>query len=272
MSDIFLEEYSSKEAVLKYSKGTAGTGISYLLDHDYASIYLEVLRRHLPESARRDGARVLEFGCGAGMNVIHMTSLLERSGIPLKDAFGTDFSETLIRTANQEADRDLPPEKRAKVRFLWGRNEALLEDLVEGVKTPESSLEGSFDLIFGVNTMRYCHRLHKENEAAAGMFRLLKKGGVCVVIDMNQKFPLFRSRFKDSLTMKKEDYYLPDLAEYARPFELAGFELLTKKTFCWVPHSAGPLLAKVCKAMTPMLDGLFAQRAMRCLVVAQKPA
>jgi SAM-dependent methyltransferase len=270
MSDIFLQEYNSKEAVLKYSKPTAGTGISYLLDHDYATIYLEALQKHLPESTRREGARVLEFGCGAGMNVIHMVSLVERSGIPLKEAFGTDFSETLIRTANQEADRDLTPERRAKVRFLWGRNEALIQDLAKGLNVPEASLEGKFDLIFGVNTIRYCHRLHKEQECAQGLSRLLRKGGVCVVIDMNQKFPLFRSRFKDTLTMKEEDYYLPDLDEYARPFELAGFKLLTKKTFCWVPHSAGPLLAKVCKAMTPVLDGLFAQRAMRCLVVAQK--
>ena len=271
MKDIFLEEYSSKEAVLKYSKATAGSGISYLLDNDYARIYMEVLQNYLPASVRTEGVRILEFGCGAGMNVVHMVSLLERCGIPLREAFGTDFSKTLIQTANQEADRDLPPEKRGRVRFVWGRNEALQEDLAAGLNMSASSLEGSFDFIFGVNTMRYCHRLHKENESAAGMFRLLRKGGVCVVIDMNQKFPFFRSRFRDKMTMKKEDYYLPDLAEYAHPFELAGFDLKRRETFCWVPHSAGPLLAGVCRGMTPLLQGLFPNRAMRCLVVAQKP-
>jgi SAM-dependent methyltransferase len=271
MKDIFLEEYSSNQAVLKYSRATAGSGISYLLEHEYADIYLEALRKHLPETSRREGARLLEFGCGAGMNIVHMVSLLERSGIPLKEAFGTDFSKTLIDTASQEADRDLSPGNRKRVRFLWGRNESLLEDLAAGLNVDESSLEGSFDFIFGVNTIRYCHRLEKENECAKGIFRLLKKGGVCVVIDMNQKFPVFRSRVRDKLTMEKKDYYLPSLEEYARPFELAGFVLKRKETFCWIPHSAGPLMSRVCKAMTPVLNTLFRPRAMRCLVVAQKP-
>ena len=271
MSDIFLEEYSSQEAVLKYSKATAGSGISYLLEHDYGSIYLEVLKKYVPASARLDGLRVLEFGCGAGMNVVHMVSLLDRSGIPLKEAFGTDFSRTLINTASQAADHELSIEKRSRVRFLWGKNESLIEDLAAGLNIGEALLEGSFDLMFGVNTIRYCHRMHKEKECAQGIFRLLKKGGVCVVIDMNQKFPVFRSRLRDKSTLKREDYYLPDLEEYARPFELAGFNLKRKETFCWVPHSAGPFLVRVCKTMTPLLDGLFRNRAMRCLVIAQKP-
>jgi SAM-dependent methyltransferase len=271
MNDIFLEEYNSNDAILKYSKETAGWGIDYLLEHDYGRIYLEVLLKHLPESARREGVRILEFGCGAGMNVLHMISLLERNKIGLKEAVGTDFSKKLIEAASLAADRGLSPANRSRTQFLWGRNESLLEDLASQLRVDESSLLGSFDMIFGVNTIRYCHRMGKEVECATGIRRLLRKGGVCVVIDMNQKFPLFRSRFKDKRTLKKEDYYLPSLTEYSRPFEQAGYRLIRKENFCWIPHSAGPMLAGICRAASPVLDRLFPGHAMRCLVVAQNP-
>src|SRR6188508_1622734 len=140
MKDIFLEEYNSPEAVAKYSKTTAGSGISYLLEHEYGSIYLDVLRKYVAKSAGHDGARILEFGCGAGMNVLHMVSLLQRSGIPLKDAFGTDFSKALINAANQAADDELSNDKRDRVRFLWGRNESLIEDLAAGLNVGETSI------------------------------------------------------------------------------------------------------------------------------------
>jgi SAM-dependent methyltransferase len=233
---------------------------------------MDVLKHHLPEASRREGVRVLEFGCGAGMNLLHVVSLLERSGIGLKDAFGVDFSRKLIDTAEQEADRDLTESSRKRTRFLLGRNETLIEDLATQLQVQQPSLADSFDLIFGVNTMRYCHRGHNEVQCAKGIFRLLRKGGVCVVIDMNQKFPLFRSRFKDRRELKKEDYYLPSLEEYSRPFEAGGFRIIRKETFCWVPHSAGAMLSGLCRAATPALNLLFPQHGMRCLVVAQKPA
>jgi hypothetical protein len=39
----FLEEYSSEDSLRRYSKETAGHGISYLLDHDYGEIYFGVI-------------------------------------------------------------------------------------------------------------------------------------------------------------------------------------------------------------------------------------
>ena len=39
----FLEEYSSEDSLRRYSKETAGQGISYPLDHNYGDIYFGVI-------------------------------------------------------------------------------------------------------------------------------------------------------------------------------------------------------------------------------------
>jgi len=54
----FLKEYRSESSIRKYSNETAGTGISYLLDHDYADIYLDVLQKWIPKARRQKGIRV----------------------------------------------------------------------------------------------------------------------------------------------------------------------------------------------------------------------
>ena len=266
----FLEEYNSMESIRKYTRETAGSGISYLLDHDYGRVYLDVLRNDIPKQRLREGIRLWEFGCGGGMNLLHLVSTLDRSGIPLDHAYGTDFSETLIAAANREASKYLPPKQNEKVKFCMARNENLIADATTGLGVSQDSLLGSFDLIVGVNTIRYCHRLMRENECVAAIFDLLSNGGVCIIIDMNDKFPAFRSRFHDRLTKEESAYYLPTLDEYAQPFSSAGFEILKKENFCWVPHSAGPGLTTVMKTLTPVLSALAPSRAMRSLVVARK--
>ena len=40
----FVDEYTSEDAVRKYTTGTAGFGITYLLSNDYAEIYLNASR------------------------------------------------------------------------------------------------------------------------------------------------------------------------------------------------------------------------------------
>jgi len=266
----FLEEYNSMESIRKYTRETAGSGIAYLLEHDYGSIYLDVLQNYIPKPRIQKGIRLWEFGCGGGMNLLHLVSTLDRRGIPLDCAFGTDFSETLIEAANLEANKYLPPKQNKKVRFCVARNQNLIGDATSALGLPEDSLLGSFDLIVGVNTIRYCHRLMNENECVAAIFDLLSPGGVCIVIDMNNKFPAFRSRFHDRLTKEENAYYLPTLDEYAQPFSSAGFEILKKHNFCWVPHSAGRGLTSVMKALTPVLSAIVPSRAMRSLVVARK--
>ena len=271
INEQFLEEYSADEAIRKYTRETAGDGITYLLENDYGKLYLDALEQSASKSTAPDGVRLLEFGCGGGMNVLHLVSTLERKGIPLQCAYGADFSEKLIEAANAEAAKYLSPIQQKKVRFCVARNENLAEDLAAGLGTDKSALLGSFHLILGVNTFRYCQRLKKELECATAIFDLLGEGGICIMIDMNKGFPLFRSRLRDRLTKDKEVYYLPSLEEYARPFSSVGFEIIRKENFCWIPHSAGPRLTEILKALTPALTSVAPNHAMRSLVVSRKP-
>lgn len=270
INEKFMEEYGSEDAVRKYSTKTAGFGVNYLLRNDYARVYLSAINSYLQTSSARS-IRLLEFGCGAGMNVISLVSLLEEKGVPVESAYGTDFSPTLVETAVQEAKVSLSPGLAGKLSFHVARNERLVEDLTAARGGSGEDLVGSFDLILGVNTFRYCHRLGKEKECAADIYRLLRPGGVCVNIDMNNRFPAFRSRFREAAGDPSESY-LPSLDEYASPFKTAGFEIITKMNFCWIPHSAGRALTFCCRFMSPLLNVVAPTRAMRSLVVARKPS
>jgi SAM-dependent methyltransferase len=267
----FLKEYNAEENVRRYVKKTAGHGISYLLEHDYGNLYLDVINKLIPRAKSPKGLRLLEFGCGAGMNLLHLVSVLDRRGIAVDSAYGTDFSGALIESAKVEAKGTLMPQVLEKVRFCVARNEDLIGDMTRELGNSREYLVGSFDLIIGVNTVRYCHRLKNEKECAEGIRELLTDGGVCIVVDMNDKFPAFRSSFRARPTKGNDDlYYLPSLDEYAHPFASAGFEIIRKGNFCWIPHSAGRPLTQIMRFMTPILNGLSQQRAMRSLVISRK--
>ncbi len=270
MFDRFEKEYNSRDAVLKYSKHTAGHGINYLLSNDYADIYMKVI--HADGFLNQGtGLRLLEFGCGVGMNLITLIGLLKKQGIRIEKAVGTDFSPTLIASAKDEAKEFLDPEELQQTRFFVAANENLLSGIAASAGESVAELTNSFDLLIGVNTFRYCHRLGKTTECTDDIFSLLRKGGVCVMIDMNRGFPLFRSKLKKSVEDPIESY-LPTLDEYAEPFLKSGFEILEKTNFCWVPHSAGPLLVNLCRTLTPILNLTVRKFAMRSLVIARKPA
>jgi len=266
----FLEEYSSDYSLRKYSKETAGNGISYLLDHDYGDIYFNVIQNQIPKARLQQGIRLWEFGCGAGMNLLFLVSELDRRGIPVELAVGTDFSEALISAAKEQARTYLTPAQNQKVQFCVASHENLLEQVTKGLGMKREALLGSFDVMVGVNTIRYCHRLKKENEVAAAIKSLLADRGVCIVIDMNDKFPVFRSRVRDRLEKEEVAYFLPSLEQYARPFSSAGLQILRRENFCWIPHSAGKGLTTVMRALAPVLNTIAPSRAMRSLVVAQK--
>jgi SAM-dependent methyltransferase len=273
-ADTFFREYTSSDAILKYARASAGFGISYLLDHEYKSVYLEALDR-LPRQIRQDGIRILEFGCGCGMNLLHLVSVLGRHGIRVEQAIGTDFSPVLIDAAKREATRYLADEDRRKVQFCVARNETLIDELAAATGVAEADLVNSFHFVIGVNTIRYCHRANTEAECARDIFRLLMPGGVCVVIDMNDRFPAFRSALKDKLRGNKrpqQECYLPSLEEYTAPFTRADFRVLRTGRFCWIPHSAGRFLTGLCRTLSPVLTSLDGSRAMRSLVIAQKPS
>jgi SAM-dependent methyltransferase len=268
-NEAFLAEYSTESAVRKYAKHTAGLGINYLLDHEYGDIYRRVLREYIA-APLTDGIRLLEFGCGAGMNLLHCLGLLQRAGISLAQAYGADFSERLVSEARREAST-LPEGRSGRVQFMVARNECLIDDMSSALRLPAATLAGTFQMIIGVNTFRYCYRLGLGGGCARQIFDLLAPGGVCVMIDMNNKFPMFRTRMKDKLTRPKEQWYLPKLAEYAAPFAETGFQVLERKNFCWIPHSAGPRLLTVCRVLTPALNTVVPSFAMRSLVISRKP-
>jgi SAM-dependent methyltransferase len=270
-ADAFFREYTSQDAILKYTKATAGFGISYLLDHDYKRVYLDALGR-LPQQVRQQGIRLLEFGCGGGMNLLHLISVLSREGIRVDSAIGTDFSPVLIDAAKRETKNYLGDEEQRKVEFHVAKNESLIDELSVSMGRAKSELEKSFHFVLGVNTIRYCHRAGKELDCAQAIFDLLVPGGICVVIDMNDRFPLFRSALKNRFRkQKEEECYLPSLEEYAAPFTRVGFEVLRREYFCWIPHSAGGFMCGLLSRMSPVLNTMANSRAMRSLVVSRKP-
>src|SRR6266403_459709 len=272
-TDAFFREYTSPDAILKYTRATAGAGISWLLDGDYKDVYIGALEL-LPPDMKRGPLRMLEFGCGGGMNLLHLVSVLSQHGFNVASAIGTDFSPVLIQAANKEAQSYLTPRERSRVQFCVAKNETLLEDLSAGLGQELSKLENSFHFIIGVNTIRYCHRAGKQFDCARDIFSLLAPGGVCAVIDMNDRFPAFRSALKNKLRGKKEqegECYLPSLEEYTVPFQQAGFEVSRSEHFCWIPHAAGRLMTRLLHSLSPILSTVAGSRAMRSLVIAKKP-
>src|SRR6266850_5880796 len=272
-ADPFFREYTSPEAIAKYTRATAGAGINSLLEREYKEVYLEVLQL-LPSEMRRQPLRILEFGCGGGMNLLHLVSVLSRHGFNIQSAVGTDFSPVLIEAANKEAQGFLSPQQQSRVQFWVAKNETLFRDLSTASGQDSSHLENSFQLIIGVNTVRYCHRAGKQLDCARDIFRLLAPGGVCVVIDMNDRFPAFRSKLRNKLygrKVRKEECYLPSLEEYIAPFQQTGFEVCRSEQFCWIPHSGGRFLTGLLRLLSPILGTVAGSRAMRSLVVAQKP-
>ena len=270
-TDAYLRQYTSHNEILKYTKATAGSGISYLLDHDYRAIYREALG-FLPRDIRESGIRILEIGCGAGMNLVHLLSVLRSEGIRVTRAVGTDFAPAMVETARSEARSYVSEEDLQRLEFHVAKNESLISDLSASAGVEPSTFRNSFHFILGVNTVRYCHDAKKEMDNARDIFDLLAPGGVCVVIDMNNRFPLFRSDLKEKLRLKKEKQcYVPSLEEYAAPFVKTGFELLRKEHFCWIPHSSGALRLNVMRALSPVLNVVAKSRAMRSLIIAKKP-
>jgi SAM-dependent methyltransferase len=272
-ADPFFREYSSPEAIAKYTRATAGAGINSLLEREYKEIYLEALQ-FLPSEMRRQPLQILEFGCGGGMNLLHLVSVLSGHGLNIQSAIGTDFSPVLIEAANKEARSYLSSQQHSRVQFGVAKNETLFQDLSTALGQDSSSLENSFQFIIGVNTIRYCHRAGKQLDCACDILRLLAPGGVCVVIDMNDRFPAFRDALKNKLRRKshrEEEEYLPSLQEYTAPFQQTGFKVCRSENFCWIPHSGGRFMTGLLRAFSPVLNVVARSRAMRSLVVAQKP-
>jgi SAM-dependent methyltransferase len=267
----FMEEYTSQTSVRRYTSASAGCGISYLLDQVYGSLYIKTIQTELKGLIGPEGIRVFEYGCGGGMNLITLLRLLKQNGIKVDQAYGTDFSPVLIEAAKKEAAAQLDPETAGKIKFFVAKNESLMADFEKNSGKPVTEFKNRLHLAIGVNTSRYCHRLKEEQKSTDQIRDLLMPGGISIMIDMNDKFPLFRSKIKGKrVTDNALETYIPSLSEYARPFKAAGLETLQERTFCWVPHSAGKLMCFTMRALTPVLQTVFPARGMRSLVVSRK--
>jgi len=269
-NDVFMDEYTRNDIIGRYLSRTAGAGIEYVLRHVYEPVYVKVIKKLRDIRPRDHQFRIMEYGCGGGMNLLKVMEVLGAEGIRIEKAYGADFSAPMIEAARREAQEHLPKELMSKIVFAVAGNEDLANGLSRSLSVPDSALTNSFDLIVGVNTTRYAHRLEKQTECARDIFNLLRPGGYTVMIDMNRYFPFFRSNLRNLFKPKRE-VLIPTLRQYTQPFESAGFRIEEKRNFCWAPHSANRLLLGICRTLSPVLDTFFSPFAMRSLIIAQKP-
>ena len=270
--DVYMQEYTRDDIIAKYISDTAGAGIAYILQHVYAPVYLRAIRELISARPKKHGFRIMEYGCGGGMNLLRIAELLRTEGAALERAYGVDFSPPMIEAAKKEALAHLPESLNSRLTYAVAGNENLISDLCRELRSSRKDLTGTFDLIVGVNTTRYAHRLQREKELSQDIFALLRPGGQTIMIDMNKYFPFFRSRVREGFPKRGDESYIPSLKEYTRPFKDAGFEVKVSRNFCWIPHSANPNLLKVCRTLGPVLDVCCSPLAMRSLVVGRKPA
>jgi SAM-dependent methyltransferase len=270
--DVYMQEYTRDDIIAKYISETAGAGIAYILQHVYAPVYLRAIRELIAARPKGHKFRVLEYGCGGGMNLIRIAELFRTEGALLDRAIGVDFSAPMIEAARKEAEDHLPEELRSELTYAVAGNENLASDLCRELRVSRKELTGTFDLIVGVNTTRYAHRLEREKQLSQDIFTLLRPGGQTIMIDMNKYFPFFRSRLREGFPKKGDESYIPSLREYTRPFKDAGFEIKSSRNFCWIPHSANPTLLRACRTLAPLLDVCCSPLAMRSLIVGRKPA
>jgi SAM-dependent methyltransferase len=270
--DVYMQEYTRDDIIAKYISDTAGAGIAYILQHVYAPVYLRAVRELISSRPKGHSFRVMEYGCGGGMNLLRIAELLRTEGAALERAYGVDFSPPMIEAAKKEAEAHLPEDLNSRLTYAVAGNENLMSDLCRELRSSRKDLTGTYDLIVGVNTTRYAHRLQREKELSQDIFALLRPGGQTIMIDMNKYFPFFRSRVREGFPKKGDESYIPSLKEYTRPFKDAGFEIKVSRNFCWIPHSANPNLLKVCRTLGPILDVCCSPLAMRSLIVGRKPA
>lgn len=269
--DVYLAEYTRNDIISRYISDTAGAGIAYVLRETYGPLYDRIIDALIANRPPGHAFRILEYGCGGGMNLLKIVELFHARGAKVEVAVGTDFSPPMIEAARREAAQKLPPAINAKLTYVVARNESLASDLAQNLASDAARLHGTFDLVVGVNTFRYSHRLRRENETARDIRELLSPGGYSIMIDMNRHFPFFRSKMRNILKPASMETYVPPLQEYARPFSAAGFEVKEKRNFCWIPHSANRSLLSFCRAISPFLNACCSRWAMRSLVVARKP-
>jgi SAM-dependent methyltransferase len=272
--DDTLQVYSADANVRKYRRATAGEGINYLLPTSYGPIFRSAATAALADTGSSQ-LRALEFGCGAGMAIHHLVEDMTSHGTEVDLGIGADLVPEMIEAANRDRDEFASASAKERLRYVVAPNETLVEDIASALDQEPAAIEGTFQLAIGVNTFRYAVRHGTTATVVDQLERLLAPGGRVVMIDMNDRFP-YGVKPKRSTNgwppLRFDQPRLPTLDEYAQPFADGGFEVLERRHFCWIPHSASGARFRITKVLSPALDRVVPDHAMRSLVIARKRA
>ena len=78
--DVYMQEYTRDDIIARYISDTAGAGIAHILKHVYAPIYLGAIKHLMSDLPKQHQFRVMEYGCGGGMNLLRLVELLRSEG------------------------------------------------------------------------------------------------------------------------------------------------------------------------------------------------
>lgn len=126
--DIYLDEYTRGDIIDRYIAKSAGAGIAYVLEKIYGPIYTRCIKELIDQAPRNHKFRIMEYGCGGGMNLIKLAELVRGEAVLLEKVYGTDFSAPMIEAARREAVQYLPSSLVDTVCYCVARNERLLSD------------------------------------------------------------------------------------------------------------------------------------------------
>lgn len=278
-AEVYLAEYSQPRVIAFYLPGTAATGIGNIVKNVYRPIYQKIIKTILSQRPNQYEFRILEYGCGGGMNLLELIDLIHAEGAHVASAIGTDFSAPMLEAARGEAARSLSAEQNSTVTYLAASHGMLTQDIAASLRMQPQELHNTLDLVLGVNTFRYAYRLKQAKICARELFGLLRPGGYSIMIDMNRSVRFKGSRAYDCLTRSKQQYYVPNLREYSTPFQEAGFSIEeVRRFFCftrldcaWLPFQLRTLVLSLCRRLRPTFDLYLSFLAQHTLVIAKKP-
>lgn len=139
-----------------------------VLENDYHTHRLGVIRKLIPQDLLKSGKRVLDFGCG---NAVLFPPFLE-AGVDIR---GIDMTPEMIGFA------------RERIKKLGGDPSAVREGLVHALKEEKSA---SYDALMSFNVLAY-FTSGEEKIFYEEASRIIKPGGYLILTHGNELFDLF---------------------------------------------------------------------------------